>query len=181
MLVAYCSRAGENYWYGGRRDLEVGNTEVVARMIAELVECDVHRIEAVDPYPEGYDATVARNAREQDDDARPAIADPLDGVGGHGIVLLGSPIWNVRPPMIMQTFVEGLDLTGTRVLPSPTPSAAWAPPPGSTPRPAPVPTSARAWRCGARSPRRPPAGRGVAARRRPAHHLNAGPSWRDHR
>ena len=45
-LLAYFSRAGENYYYGGRRDLEVGNTEVLARMISELIDCDVHRIDA---------------------------------------------------------------------------------------------------------------------------------------
>jgi hypothetical protein len=32
-------------------------------------------------------------------------------------VLLGSPIWNVRPPMIMNTFIEGIDLRGKTVLP----------------------------------------------------------------
>ncbi|MGC0252755.1 hypothetical protein [Pseudactinotalea sp. Z1748] len=26
-LLVYFSRAGENYWEGGRRDLEVGNTK----------------------------------------------------------------------------------------------------------------------------------------------------------
>jgi hypothetical protein len=76
-LLAYFSRAGENYYYGGRRDLEVGNTEVLARMISELIDCDVHRIDAADPYPAGYDATVARNVREQDADARPGIENPL--------------------------------------------------------------------------------------------------------
>jgi hypothetical protein len=30
ILLAYFSRPGENYYYGGRRDLEVGNTEVLA-------------------------------------------------------------------------------------------------------------------------------------------------------
>jgi hypothetical protein len=30
-LVAYFSRAGENYWNGGRRNLAVGNTEVLVR------------------------------------------------------------------------------------------------------------------------------------------------------
>lgn len=27
-LLAYFSRAGENYWYGGRRTSDVGNTDV---------------------------------------------------------------------------------------------------------------------------------------------------------
>src|SRR5215213_8784812 len=50
VLLAYFSRAGENYYYGGRRDLDVGNTEVLARIIAELTQVDVHRIEAAQPY-----------------------------------------------------------------------------------------------------------------------------------
>ena len=116
-LLAYFSRAGENYYYGGRRDLEVGNTEVLARMISELIECDVHRIDAADPYPAGYDATVARNVREQSADARPGIANPLASIEQYDVVLLGSPIWNVRAPMIMSTFTNSHDFTGKTVHP----------------------------------------------------------------
>jgi hypothetical protein len=76
VLVAYFSRPGENWWIGGRRDLEVGNTEVLVRAIRARLDCDVHRIRAADPYPDDYDATVRRNVREQDADARPPIANP---------------------------------------------------------------------------------------------------------
>src|SRR5512133_2583716 len=117
ILLAYFSRPGENYYYGGRRNLEVGNTEVLARIIAELIDCDVHRIEATDAYPASYDATVARNVREQNADDRPAIADPLASIEQYDAVLLGSPIWNVRPPMIMTTFTESYDFTGMTVHP----------------------------------------------------------------
>jgi len=115
ILLAYFSRPGENYYYGGRRDLAVGNTQVLAEMIAELIDCDVFRIEASEPYPEAYDATVARNSTEQDSDARPEIVSPLTSVDDYEHVLLGSPIWNVRPPMIMNTFVDGLDVAGKTV------------------------------------------------------------------
>jgi flavodoxin len=117
VLLAYFSRPGENYYYGGRRDLEVGNTELLSRMIAELIDCDTYRIEPADPYPDSYDATVQRNVTEQDGDARPAIANPLASISGYDTVLLGSPIWNVRAPMIMTTFTDGHDLTGKTVLP----------------------------------------------------------------
>lgn len=60
---------------------------------------------------------MARNVREQDDDARPAIAVALPDVVACDIVLIGSPIWNVRAPMIMSTFTEGLDLAGKTVHP----------------------------------------------------------------
>ena len=116
-LLAYFSRPGENYYYGGRRNLEVGNTEVLARMIAELVDCDVYRLEATDPYPASYDATVDRNSREQNSDARPGIANPLASIEQYDTLLIGSPIWNVRAPMIMSTFAESHDFTGKTVHP----------------------------------------------------------------
>lgn len=117
ILLAYFSRPGENYFNGGRTNLKIGNTEVLARMISEHIECDVHRIEAVDPYPVGYDATVARNVREQDAAARPAIANPLSEIDRYDVVLLGSPIWNVRAPMIMSTFAENYDFQGKTIHP----------------------------------------------------------------
>ncbi|ACL40081.1 conserved hypothetical protein [Pseudarthrobacter chlorophenolicus A6] len=117
VLLAYFSRAGENYYYGGRTNLEVGNTEVLAGMISALVPCDVHRIEAADPYPDSYDATVARNVREQNQNARPAISNPLPSIDQYDAIILASGIWNVRAPMIMTTFTESYDFTGKTVLP----------------------------------------------------------------
>jgi flavodoxin len=116
-LLAYFSRPGENYYYGGRRNLEVGNTAVLAQMIADLIDCDVYRMEAADPYSSDYDATVARNSQEQDDDARPVIANPLASIAQYDTVLIGSPIWAVRTPMVMTTFAESFDFTGKTVHP----------------------------------------------------------------
>jgi flavodoxin len=117
VLVAYFSRAAENYYNGDRTWLKVGNTELVARMIADLIPCDLHRIEAADRYSDDYDETVARNVGEQNADARPAIANPLPAIDQYDVVLLGSPIWNVRAPMTMSTFTENHDFTGKTVHP----------------------------------------------------------------
>jgi flavodoxin len=117
VLLAYFSRPGENYWNGGRRNLAVGNTEILARMISERLDCDVHRIDAADPYPDSYDATVARNVREQDANARPEIATPLASIDRYETIVLASPIWNVRAPMIMSTFAESYDFSGKTVVP----------------------------------------------------------------
>lgn len=117
VLLAFFSRAGENYYYGDRIDLRVGNTKVLARMIADRIGCDLYEILASDPYPDDYDATVQRNVEEQDADARPEIAGDLPNLRSYDVVLLASPIWNVRPPMIMRTFAEALDFTGKLVHP----------------------------------------------------------------
>jgi flavodoxin len=116
-LLVYFSRAGENYHYGDRIDLEVGNTQVAAEMIAGAIPVDTYRIEAADPYPDDYEATVERNVREQDADARPAISGTLPSLDGYDTILLGSPIWNVQAPMIMRTFVDSVDLVGKTIQP----------------------------------------------------------------
>jgi len=50
-LLAYFSRPGENYYYGDRIDLKVGNTEVLAAMIAERIDCDVTASRPPTPTP----------------------------------------------------------------------------------------------------------------------------------
>lgn len=117
ILLVYFSRAGENYYYGGRIQLKVGNTEVLAGKISQRIECDVYRIEAADPYSDDYSETVERNVQEQNADARPAIANPLGSIASYDTVLLASPIWNVRAPMIMSTFAESFDFTGKTLFP----------------------------------------------------------------
>ncbi|MFJ8723231.1 flavodoxin [Streptomyces sp. NPDC093269] len=117
VLLAYFSRPGENYYNGGRIDLKVGNTAVLADKIGSRISCDTYRIQAADPYSHDYDATVKRNVREQDTDARPAIEGRLPSLDGYDTILLASPIWNVRAPVIMTTFIEPLDFRGKTVHP----------------------------------------------------------------
>lgn len=116
-LIVYFSRPGENYYYGGRATLEVGNTQVVADLIAGLVPVDVHRVTAADPYSADYMRTVARNVEEQTRNARPTLGEAVPDLSPYDTVLIGSPIWNVQPPMIMKTFVEAVDLSGKAVFP----------------------------------------------------------------
>lgn len=117
VLLAYFSRPGENLWYEGHRVLEVGNTEILATMIQERIGCDVFRIVPTEPYPWDYNGTVARNLREQEQDARPAIAGELPDLSAYTTLLLAGPIWNVRPPMVQFSFLDGVDLAGVQVLP----------------------------------------------------------------
>ena len=117
VLLAFLSRPGDNYFYGGRIDLVLGNRKRLAEMISDRIACDVYEILAADPYPDSYDETVARNVREQDANDRPEIANPLQSIERYDIIIIGSPIWNMRPPKIMETFAENLDFNGKTVLP----------------------------------------------------------------
>jgi hypothetical protein len=71
-------------------------------MVSRLIGCDVHRIEAADPYPEDYDPTVRRNVEEQNTDARPGIANPLTVIDRYDTVLLGSPMAKVAASTVWE-------------------------------------------------------------------------------
>lgn len=49
-LVAFYSRADENYFSGSYRYVTMGNTEKVAKMIAEATGADLFKIEQKVPY-----------------------------------------------------------------------------------------------------------------------------------
>ena len=117
ILVAYYSRADENYADGGKEWLEVGHTKVMAGYIAEALGADQYEIVPVEAYPEGYDECCDVAMQEQRDDARPAIANALPDLTPYHVVFLGCPIWWGEEPMIVRTFLEGVDLAGKVVVP----------------------------------------------------------------
>lgn len=60
---------------------------------------------------------MARNVREQEQDARPDLATAPPSLDPYDVVLLGCPVWNVRAPMIMHTLLDQLDLEGKTIMP----------------------------------------------------------------
>nr|WP_296766920.1 flavodoxin [Rhodococcus sp. (in: high G+C Gram-positive bacteria)] len=120
VLLAFFSRPGENYYYGDRTVLDVGNTEVLVGMITERIACDVHRIEPLEAYPFEYEATVERNRAEQRNGSRPTLVDPVVSLDDYDTVILACPVWNSSAPMVMRTFTERLDFAGKTLYPATT-------------------------------------------------------------
>ena len=116
-LVAYYSRAGQNYGNGGVIDLPKGNTEVLAEAIAADLDADLFKIETVEPYPTDYFATTDQAKRELRENARPAIQGPLPNMEGVDAIVLGYPNWWGTMPMAVKTFLDGCDLTGVTIAP----------------------------------------------------------------
>ena len=90
ILIAYFSRAGENYSVGY---IEKGNTEIVAEMIAEQTGGTLFQIQPVTPYPEGYEDTKVIATRENESNARPAIANKVENMESYDTIFIGYPIW----------------------------------------------------------------------------------------
>ena len=116
-LVAYFSRAGQNYGQGGIVDLPKGNTEILAEAIAADLGADLFKIETVEPYPVDYYATTDVAKRELREQARPAIQGPLPQMDGVDAIVLGYPNWWGTVPMAVKTFLDALDLSGITIAP----------------------------------------------------------------
>ncbi len=98
-----------------------GNTELIARYVAETLDADLFRITPESPYtPDdlNYNDSSARATREQNDaDARPAVSGAVDNMADYDVIFLGYPIWWGQAPKIMYTFVESYDLSGKTIIP----------------------------------------------------------------
>ena len=116
-LVAYYSRAGQNYGNGGVINLPKGNTEILAEAIASDLGAELFKIETVEPYPTDYFATTDQAKRELRENARPAIQGPLPNMEGVDAIVLGYPNWWGTMPMAVKTFLDGCDLTGVTIAP----------------------------------------------------------------
>lgn len=86
ILVAYFSRADENYGVGY---IEKGNTRIIAEMIAEQVGGELFEIKRVTPYPADYNSCIAEAQAEKNVNARPDITATVGNFDDYGVVFLG--------------------------------------------------------------------------------------------
>lgn len=103
-LVVYFSRTGEQYEVGV---IEKGNTAIVADMIKDTTGADGFEIlPKEDNYPNTYDELTEVAKKEQNENARPAIAGEVPDLSKYSTVFIGAPVWWGDWPMIMYTFFE---------------------------------------------------------------------------
>ena len=114
VLIAYFSRAGENWQVG---IVDRGNTAVIADYISEEIDADEFEILPVVPYPEGYEETKTIATRERDNNERPEFKGEIENLDQYDTVFLGYPIWYGGMPMIMYTFLEKYDMSGKTIIP----------------------------------------------------------------
>lgn len=116
-LVIYFSRDGENYFGGELKNIEKGNTEVIAEYIQELAGADLFKVEPAVEYPADYMECIDVAKKEQQQDARPEIKETLADISDYDTVFIGFPNWWGTLPMPMFTQLEQLDFEGKTVKP----------------------------------------------------------------
>lgn len=116
-LIAFYSRAGENYFGGAYRRISVGNTEKVAEMLADLTGGELYKIEQAEPYSDDYKTCVAQAREDWQKNARPAVLDLPDDLDAYDEIYLGYPNYCSTMPMAVYTFLEHYDFTGKTIHP----------------------------------------------------------------
>ena len=116
-LIAFYSRADENYVNGQIRTLETGNTEIAAGMIADMTGADLFRIEQKEPYAKDYNECIAQAQEDQRSDARPELTSYPDSIDEYDVIYLGYPDYWSTMPMAVFTFLEHFDFSGKVIKP----------------------------------------------------------------
>lgn len=116
-LVIYFSHTGENYMSDGIRNIDKGNTEVIAEMIKDLTGADLFKVESLNEYPYNYQECCDVAKKELQNRERPEIRKSLDNIDKYEVIYIGFPIWWGTMPMPLFTQLEKLDFEGKIVKP----------------------------------------------------------------
>lgn len=116
-LIAYFSRADENYFGGAMRYVKVGNTEIVCGLIEKMIDADVFKIEMKTPYSPVYMTCIEEAKKDLREKARPELASYPESIDGYDIIILAYPNYWGTVPMTVATFLEKYDFTGKTILP----------------------------------------------------------------
>jgi flavodoxin len=116
-LIAYFSRADENYFGGAMRYVKVGNTEIVCNLMQELIDADSFKIEMKEPYSPVYMTCIEEAKRDLRAGARPEPVALPESIDGYDTAVLAYPNYWGTMPMAVFTFLEAFDFAGKRILP----------------------------------------------------------------
>ena len=116
-LIAYFSRADENYFGGAMRYVKVGNTEIVANIIKDLIPADSFKIEMKNPYSPVYMTCIEEAKKDLRAKARPELVSVPESIDEYDTVILAYPNYWSTMPMAVFTFLEHFDFSGKTILP----------------------------------------------------------------
>lgn len=116
-LIAFFSRADENYFGGSMRYVDVGNTEIAVGKIGELIDADVFKIEMKRPYAKEYMTCINEAQADLQSNARPELVSLPESIDAYDTVILAYPNYWGTMPMAVFTFLDQFDFSGKTILP----------------------------------------------------------------
>ena len=117
VLIAYFSRADENYFGGAMRYVKTGNTELICIEIRNILKADSFKIEMKEPYSPVYMVCIDEAKRQLKENARPELINYLDNINDYDTIILAYPNYWGTMPMPVFTFLERYNFSGKTILP----------------------------------------------------------------
>jgi flavodoxin len=116
-LIAYFSRADENYFAGKMKYVEEGNTQKAATIIHEIIPADLLRIQMKVGYAKDYQTCILQAKNDKECDARPELVGLIENLNDYDEIYLGYPNYWSSMPMAVYTFLEHYDFHGKIIHP----------------------------------------------------------------
>ena len=97
-----------------------GVTAKVAGKLAEAAGADLFEIKPETPYTSAdlnwQDRESRSSVEMRDISSRPAVSGSVENMAEYDVIFLGFPIWWYVAPHIINTFLEGYDMSGKKII-----------------------------------------------------------------
>ena len=94
-----------------------GRLQIIADMIQDNVGGDMFSIHTSFEYPADINELIDYAAQEQEENARPELANQIENLEEYDIVFIGYPNWWGDMPMALYSFFDGYDFSGKTIIP----------------------------------------------------------------
>lgn len=93
----------------------IGNTQLLAYMIQDSINCDIKAIETVEKYPSSYSETTKVAYDELQSDIYPELSQNIN-IDGYDIIILVYPLWWGTIPNAVATFLKDVNWSDQQVI-----------------------------------------------------------------
>ena len=116
-LVVFFSRAGQNYFGGRIKNVEVGNTAVAAKLIQNFLDADELDLKMETPYSQDYRECVEQAKADMAENAFPELTNLPENIDAYDRIILGYPNYCGTIPRPVATFLSKYSFAGKKILP----------------------------------------------------------------
>ena len=115
-LIIYFSRADENYFDGKTKDLDKGNTEIVAEYIKDITDSDIFKVEPLVEYSKEYTKCI-NEAKERIKAHDAPIKSNISDISSYDTIYIGTPVYWGKMPEELVTALKVLNFEGKTIRP----------------------------------------------------------------
>ncbi len=115
-LIIYFSRADENYFDGKIKNIDKGNTEIIAEYIKNITNADIFKVEPLVKYPQKYTTCIEEAKKRLKTHIAP-IKENIPDIATYQTIYIGSPVYWGKMPEELFSALQNLNFEGKTIKP----------------------------------------------------------------